>query len=438
MKKLVYLFLFGIIFTSQAQDYWTGLNGPFGGTINDIVSPSAGVMLASTANGVYRSTNSGASWSRMALGSDNSFSDLEIDPSSGGNKIFAATNNGARVYVSSDAGVTWTQLVATGITLAVTKIKVASTGTTIYMTDTGLRVLKSTNSGADFSTLQTFSGTTITDLDLDNLNNVYVSTNGQGIKVSNGIAAFTTPSTGSLTGSSIVYSTVIKSSTEIFCLSSNGAHKSTNAGGVYALISTGLTDPSYSGIIDVDAGGNIFVCNNNVGPQKIYTSTAASAGASWSFVSAPFWSLSVTASYFESLASFYVGLGNIGVVKATSNGTSWANSTTGIKSIQTSNKIFISPQNNYLFVSGTGLGYYSSLNNGATWNYNANGATNRNIVGFVKLSDNSILGYGSGGVIRSDNDESFWFQQSTQILNELVTSDGVNLFSYSGTSILTH
>jgi ligand-binding sensor domain-containing protein len=220
MKKVYYLFLFSVIAITSvnAQGFWTGLNGPFGGVINDIVSPSAGVMVVSTGNGIYRSTDSGANWTRINVGSDNSFTDLEIDPSSSGNKIYAATNAttaSSRVYTSTDAGVTWTQLGATGIVSAVNKIKVTANGT-IYMSDTNNRLLKSTNSGAIFSISSTFTAA-INDLDADNSNNIYVSTN-EGIKVStNGGLSFLTPSTGSLLSTAIVYSTLI-SGTSIFCL----------------------------------------------------------------------------------------------------------------------------------------------------------------------------------------------------------------------------
>jgi enediyne biosynthesis protein E4 len=430
MKKVYYLFLFSVIAITSvnAQGFWTGLNGPFGGVINDIVSPSAGVMVVSTANGIYRSTDSGANWTRINVGSDNSFTDLEIDPSSGGNKIYAGTTGGARFYISIDAGATWAQPVATGIVSAVNKIKITANGT-IYMSDTNNRLLRSTNSGAIFTTPSIFTAA-INDLDADNSNNIYVSTN-EGIKVStNGGLSFLTPSTGSLLSTAIVYSTVI-SGTSIFCLSSNGAHKSTNTGGVFALINTGLVDASYSGIIDLDASGNIFLCNNSF--SKTYTSTAASGGASWTFVGSNK-AQSVTASYFQNINTYYLGLGNTGFVRVTTNGSLFFNSSKGIKGTSVTNKIFVTTPNNYLFTSNGGLGYYYSYDNGTNWNYSATDSTNRSITGFIKLSDKSILGYGKGGAIRSTNQGFTWALKSIQSLAELVSSNGTNLFSYSTSS----
>jgi len=47
---------------------------------------------------------------------------------------------------------------------------------------------------------------------------------------------FNSASTGSLTGKSTVYSTVISGGTTIFALASDGPHKSTDAGATYASV----------------------------------------------------------------------------------------------------------------------------------------------------------------------------------------------------------
>src|SRR6267143_2873 len=166
-------------FSSKAQSFWTGLNGPYGGTINDLVVHSSGAFIAATNNGVYRSTDSGVTWTRQSLGTDNIFNDLEID---GSGKLYAASNS-VRIYTSADAGVTWTQLVSTGLLSFTRKIKVAPNGTTIYVADTGNRIMKSTNSGSTFSTSFSFTSG-INDLDVAANNNVYVATSGQAVQVS--------------------------------------------------------------------------------------------------------------------------------------------------------------------------------------------------------------------------------------------------------------
>lgn len=411
---------------------WNALGGPYGGTINDNINPAAGVTLVSTNNGVYRSSDSGTTWARMILGSDNIFTDLEIDPSSSGNKIYAATSNGARVYVSSDAGLTWTQLSTTGVLSVVTKIKVASSGTLIYMYDNNNRLLKSTNTGASFTNIPV--GATVNDMDIDASNNLYLSTNGQGIKVTADGTTFNAASIGSLTGTSTVYSTVISGST-IFALAPDGPHKSTNAGVSYTSVKNNLTDVSFTGIIDTDASGNIYIANNS--SHMIFTSTAASAGGTWSAGVAFPSPYSANTSYFQSTTTWFLGVTSWGVIKTTNTGGSWSQTSSGIKAISGSNKVFITPANNYLFMGWSiGTGYFLSTNNGTSWSLNNTGANvNRQLNGFIKLADNSILGYGAG-VIRS-TDELNWTLQSSQVITELVSSNGTNLFSYSSSNLLS-
>ena len=445
MRRFFLLLLFSIstLTGAVAQSFWTGLNGPYGGYISDVVSPSAGIMLVATGNGVYRSADSGATWARMTLGTDNQFIDLEVDPSSSGTKIYASTNNGARIYLSSDAGLNWTQFAASanGVTSIVTRIKVTPSGF-IYLADAITRLLKSTTAGGSTFTSPVTVGLTVNDLDVDASNNVYVSTSSGGIKVYPGTGSvFNTASTGSIISSSTVLSTVINSTGVVFALTSTGPHKSLNGGApsgvTYAsMIGTNLTDVTFSGLIDLNASGDIYVANNN--SLKMWTSTAASSGALWNVggIAYPY-SFTATASFFQTSSTWYLGFGQGGLFKTTNTGGTWTASSSGIKALPAT-KLFITATNGYLLMGWpSGLGLFRSVDNGATWNLNASPAanTNRNINGFIKLSDNSILGYGNG-VIRSIDQGLTWALQGPQVLSELVSSDGVNLFSYSGTNLL--
>jgi hypothetical protein len=439
MRKLYTAILFFLfVSTSSLAQYWTSLNGPFGGTINDVVVPSGSVMLVSTTNGVFRSADSGATWTRMTLGSDILINDLEVDPNSSGNKIYATTSQGIRFYQSTDAGLTWSVFAtnANGLSGFVNKIRVAPNGT-IYVTDINSRFYKSTTAGGStFSLINTFVNS-INDLDVDASNNVYVSTAGQGIQVYNG-TGFNANSTGSLTGSSVVLSTVI-SGTTIFALDASGPHKATTPGAAYATIKTAsLTDLSYSGVIDVDPSGNVYLANNST--SKFWTTTAASAATAtptWTLGVAYPASYTVTATNFQSASTWFAGFGAAGLFKTTNAGTSWASSSVGIKALPATNHLFMTPVNNtFLMTFGGGLGYFVKGYSGTTWTLVSSASnTNRNLSGFVKLADNTILGYGNG-VIRSVNEAASWSLQSAQVLTELVTPDGTNLYSYSGSSLL--
>ena len=141
MKR--YLLIVFLFLSTQliAQDYWTQLNGPFGGSVVDLVVHSSGAAIAATSNnGLWRSTDQGGTWTKIAAGSDIFFTDLDIDPS--GN-IYASAS--IRIYKSTDGGATFANLNSTGITTSIRRIKAASS-TKIYLALSNSNIFKSTNS----------------------------------------------------------------------------------------------------------------------------------------------------------------------------------------------------------------------------------------------------------------------------------------------------
>ncbi len=434
MKRYLLLGLFAIGSLSSINgqsDFWKGLNGPYGGTIYDLVSPSAGVMIASTSNGVYRSVDSGVTWLKVTIGSDLSFTDLEV----GGGKIFVTTTNGIRIYSSADAGVTWTQFATNGNGLIsiITKIKVAPNGF-IYLVDgSNGRLYKSSAAGGNTFT-NTSVGSAITDLDIDNLNNIYVSTTNLGIRSTSNGTTFTS-SAGTLANANVL-STVINSGGVIFASTATGPQKSSVANGTtYVAIATGLVGP-FTGLIDLDASGNIYYANNS--SFKIFTSTAASAGAVWSAGVAYPANFQATTSYFLTTATWNLGFGNGGVFATSNSGLNWTQSSSGIKALPATNKIAVTKNNYLLMASSSSLGVFLSPDNGTTWTLSASSTanTNRRLNGFLKLSpanNNNMLGYGPDGVIVSLNDGINWNQQTTVAINDCVSADGNTLFSYAST-----
>ena len=103
---------------------------------------------------IYKSSNSGTNWTEVGL----SKYWLRVRMSDSGQYQLAIPQGTDRWYISSNYGDTWTQgFVSTN---SWTDISVSKTGQYQYAcnSDTGLRVYRSTNYGASFSTL----GTTVT------------------------------------------------------------------------------------------------------------------------------------------------------------------------------------------------------------------------------------------------------------------------------------
>lgn len=76
MKILLILFIkifFVLVMTAQ----WEPMNGPFGGSINDL-NQNNQFQFAATTNGIYRSSNEGRSWNHLTLKEGNNFACLQI------------------------------------------------------------------------------------------------------------------------------------------------------------------------------------------------------------------------------------------------------------------------------------------------------------------------------------------------------------------------
>ena len=440
MKR--YLLIVFLFLSTQliAQDYWTQLNGPFGGSVVDLVVHSSGAAIAATSNnGLWRSTDQGGTWTKIAAGSDIFFTDLDIDPS--GN-IYASAS--IRIYKSTDGGATFANLNSTGITTSIRRIKAASS-TKIYLALSNSNIFKSTNSGAAFGIASSDITSTINDLDVSPANTeiVYVSTSGQGVKVAEdgGFNFSSTPLaiSGSITSSETVYSLVVNSGGVAFALTNSGPHKKsiTSGSNAWASIKGTITDASFNGYLAFDASENLYLVNSNSSSRKVYSGntlgTVWNAGASYSVHITPS-SLSLISS-----SNWLMSSNPGGVFKTTTGGVTWADANGSFKSL-TPSQIFVTAQNR-IFVSyglnSSGNGYLQSIDEGVTWTYQSASPVDRSIIGFVKLVDNSVIAYGSG-VVRSIGTigNSWTSQNTTNSLQQVVTYDGLNLFSFSNQDLL--
>lgn len=439
MKK--HLLIVFLVLSTQllAQDYWTQLNGPFGGSVVDLVVHSSGAAVAATqTNGIWRSTDQGGTWTKLSTGSDLFFNDLDIDPS--GN-IFAAANN--RIYKSTDGGAIFANLNSTGIATTIRRIKAASS-TKIYLALINNSIYKSTNSGAAFNLTSTDITTTINDLDVNPANTeiVYVSTSGQGVKVSEdgGFVFNTFAISGSITSSEAVYSLVVNSGGVAFALTNSGPHKKsiTSGSNVWASIKGTITDSNFSGYLSLDASENLYLANSFSSVRKVYTGNTL--GTTWNAGTSYPAHIASTSLSVISASNWLMSSNPGGVFKTTNSGAAWTDANGSFKSLAPS-QIFITAQNR-IFVSyglnNGGNGYMQSIDEGATWTYQSASPVDRSILGFVKLSDNSVIAYGYSGVIRSSGTigNSWTSQNTTNSLSQVVTYDGVNLFSFSNQDLL--
>jgi ligand-binding sensor domain-containing protein len=130
------LSLFVKINAASQTDFWQQMNGPYGGRCISFAVTASGDLLAGTyGSGVFRSSDSGESWTQIGL-VDEAVNALAINSDG---HLFAGTGfvgfNGW-VYRSLDDGISWTQLSLTGNHIHA--IAVSSAGNVFAGTDVGL------------------------------------------------------------------------------------------------------------------------------------------------------------------------------------------------------------------------------------------------------------------------------------------------------------
>ncbi|MFM7105749.1 MAG: hypothetical protein ACKOW8_09540, partial [Flavobacteriales bacterium] len=159
-------------------------------------------------------------------------------------------------------------------------------------------------------------------------------------------------------------------------------------------------------------------------------------GTAWDAeVAYPVSGMNISAFLPKSSTEFYIGMTSLGVYKSTNSGAGWSSSSNGIKGFSYSD-FYIAP-NGRLFAAWYNYGYMLSLDDGQTWDLNVAGNANRYLYGFVTLSDNSILGYGSGIIHSTDNGNNWVVQNSSQNIYTQVVVNGTSIFSYNGSNLLT-
>jgi photosystem II stability/assembly factor-like uncharacterized protein len=184
------------------------------------------IFAATSAGGVYLSTNSGANWTAVGLPNN-----VNCLAASGGN-IFAGINGG--LYLSTDNGATWTSINTALSSQSVTSLAVS--GGTIFAWTSAGSIYRSTD-GTSWTAVNTgFSTRNVTCLAISG-SNIFAGTNGGGVYLSTNNYASWIPvgfanlsvTSLSLSGSSVFAGT-----------NAAGVYLSNNNGASWASVNTGL------------------------------------------------------------------------------------------------------------------------------------------------------------------------------------------------------
>src|SRR5258706_317639 len=97
-----FLFVFGIA-SVYGQITWQKQNGPYGGSVTDMVYHSSGKIFAIVSGSLFVSADNAVTWTVKNVDPFGQLTDVEID---GAGNIYIITDQ--NLYVSTDGGVNWT------------------------------------------------------------------------------------------------------------------------------------------------------------------------------------------------------------------------------------------------------------------------------------------------------------------------------------------
>lgn len=398
----------------------TGINE---NSCSAVLTTPSGTVLTSTQSGIYRSTNNGDSWTKVAGTAQLSEDTNIVAFAKNQNTLFAfATmpNNNPEwtvAYRSTDDGLTWKKGTSKNEGNTAYKFIVSSNGDIYSRTHRG--VYRSTDHGDSWS-LFAFQDVSINDISLNAAGHLYVT-----IDYSDSSSHLYKTTDGGNSWSSIKtpytnFSTIsIGKNGELF-LRQDQTYRSTDDGATWQSIA--VTYPNVT-LFKESPKQELFVTAGGSAYQNLYRS--ADFGVTWKPVNTGVTGIPIVAFYGDTLLvadNFYPAK----LYRSTNNGETF-------KSI--SGMTVISGYINALIgtsyasiIAGTSTGIYRSIDHGKTWVK----VFNTPVTTLMQLSSGTIYGYrtfSGSGILRSNDSGSTWQEVKngmgiTSIQNMVVEPSG--------------
>jgi len=466
----------GVFRTADAGSSWTAANNGLASTeIRCLaVSPQApGTIFAGTPSGVYRSTDAAMSWSASS-GIGSPVRGVAADPSNS-SVVYAGTEglfSAAGIFKSTDTGATWSPMNNGVGNATVLTVLVSRTNPSIVFAATqGGGIFATGNAGAAWSALAG-SPSTVEALAFDAGGAVYAggppgvfrSPDG-GRTWAGATVAFSPLTVNGLvmdpSSSNILYAGVGRPGT-----TGGGVYKTTNAGGTWSPANNGLPDRAVQALaIDTGFPATIYAGTNGAG---IYRSQ--DGAATWTVANAGLTSTVVNAIAVGRSGIVYAGTGDgvfrstdaarswtaagaglsernvlalaadpgapdivyaataAGVFKTTDGGRNWT--TTGFAN-RGALSLVIDPTNTSVVYAGTfspvggplsGFGVYRSTDAGATWSPANSGIEGRAVLSLAIDPAGGLFAGTGNGVFRSSSGGGTWSGVNEGLSDEVVSS----------------
>lgn len=290
---------------------------------------------------LFRTTDSAANWNNIISGLAGEVSAIAVAPNAP-NTVYASVPSG--IHRSTDGGVTWTKPTGAGLPVNPFALCLAVDPTNSLVVYAGFNnggLFKTADGGANWSAVSAanlgFSGVFTIVFDPVTPSTIYVGSGSGALKSTDSGSTWTQINNFGIPNTPNVRTFAIdptSPSTVYAGLGGNGGFfKSTNGGGSWTVMNTGMTDTSFISVT------SIVIDPSN--PQTIYAGRASSGGiqkstngaASWTPVNNGVPSQSITA-MVATPAAIYAATSGSGVVKTTNGGTSWTTADAGLGSNQ--------------------------------------------------------------------------------------------------------
>jgi photosystem II stability/assembly factor-like uncharacterized protein len=355
-------------------------------------------------NGVFKSTDWGASWTAINFGLPTDptaqrlvgVTALVIDPRNtstvfawvGGNGVFKSTDGGASWSAASSG------LPAQPFGLSFLAID-PQAPSTLYAGKSGIGVFKSTDGGATWNSVNSglpnnFNGASFLAIDPETPGTVYAATGGGVFKTADGGASWSAASSGlpMIAPSHVAVLAVDPQNPGTIYAGTNdggtsngtghfgdGVFKSTDGGASWSASNSGLTLTSVNALVIAPQNSSTLYAALAGATGEVFKST--DGGASWSTVSSGLMLTSVAALAVDpqNPGTLYAG-GDGGVFKTTDAGASWSAANSGLPTVGIAadgsdlvagvNLLAIDPQDTSTLYAGT-VGLFKSTDGGASW-----------------------------------------------------------------------
>ena len=368
---LGFMLLVPLLFAGQ--NTWTHM-GPEGGETSVLVidpgNPQIMYAGLASANGyIYRSTDSGASWTSIRNGLDQLgvIHSLVIDPQTPATIFMGTENRG--VFKSIDRGNSWVSVSSWSYPTQVRALAIdPKTPTTIYAGTSDKGVFRSQNQGSAWVPINTGLGTMqIESLAVDPQapSNLYVGTYDKGLYRSTDQGAnWVAGSFGSGNANLRVMALAINPTSPdvLYAGTTNGVYRSTNRGENWLIVAAGMNSRWIEALaVDPQTPDTLYAGADN----GLYRSE--NRGNSWNWVSNDLYNHNVYAISIhpQSTGTLYIGT-RAGIHLSRNRGISWSTANSGIMHT-TVNTIAVDPQTAATLYAGTEMGLFRSTDRGTSW-----------------------------------------------------------------------